>query len=60
MPIWHAIAYVYIDQGAGGRVSKQAAAAPPTVIDHREFAYWLRGVAQLRHPGRYDHQVPTA
>lgn len=40
--------YVYIDQGAGGRVSKQAATTPPTVIDHRGFACWLGGVATAR------------
>jgi len=37
--------YVYIDQGVCARASKRAAEAPPTVLDHRKFAYWLGGVS---------------
>ena len=47
-PIHHVTvhnSYVYIDQGVCARTSKRAADAPPTVLDHRKFAYWLGGVA---------------
>ena len=37
--------YVYIDQGVCARSDKRAAPTPPTVLDHRKFAYWLGGVA---------------
>jgi len=37
--------YVYIDQGVCAPSSKRAAHIPPTVLDHRKFAYWLGGVA---------------
>lgn len=37
--------YVHIDQGVCARASKAAAQTPPTVLDHRKFAYWLSGVA---------------
>lgn len=40
--------YVHIDQGVGARLSKRAAPATPTVLDHRRFAYWLGGVATAR------------
>lgn len=40
--------YVYIDQGVCVQSSKRAAHVPPTVLDHREFAYWLGGVATAR------------
>ena len=40
--------YVYIDQGVCARASKRAVDAPPTVLDHRKFAYWLGGVALAR------------
>jgi hypothetical protein len=41
--------YVYIDQCVGARTSKRAAdQVPPTVLDHRKFAYWLGGVATAR------------
>jgi serine/threonine protein phosphatase 1 len=40
--------YVYIDQGIGVRKSRHAAPTPPTVLDHRRFAYWLGGVATAR------------
>jgi serine/threonine protein phosphatase 1 len=37
--------YVHIDQGVCARTSKASAQMPPTVLDHRKFAYWLSGVA---------------
>jgi serine/threonine protein phosphatase 1 len=37
--------YVYIDQGVCARSSKRTDHTPPTVLDHRKFAYWLGGVA---------------
>jgi serine/threonine protein phosphatase 1 len=41
--------YVYIDQCVGAQTSRRAAAhVAPTVLDHREFAYWLGGVATAR------------
>jgi serine/threonine protein phosphatase 1 len=40
--------YVYIDQGVCARMAKRAAPIPPTVLDHRKFAYWLGGVASAR------------
>jgi serine/threonine protein phosphatase 1 len=40
--------YVYIDQGVCAETSKRAAHTPPTVLDHRRFAYWLGGVATAR------------
>jgi len=40
--------YVYIDQGVCARTSKRATHTPPTVLDHRRFAYWLGGVATAR------------
>jgi serine/threonine protein phosphatase 1 len=40
--------YVYIDQGIGVRESRHAAPTPPTVLEHRRFAYWLGGVATAR------------
>lgn len=40
--------YVYIDQGVCARSAKRAAHTPPTVLDHRKFAYWLGGVASAR------------
>lgn len=40
--------YVYIDQGVCARMDKRAAPIPPTVLDHRKFAYWLGGVATAR------------
>lgn len=37
--------YVYIDQGVCiSGASRYAAPTPPTLLDHREFAYWLEGV----------------
>lgn len=40
--------YVYIDQGVCARKAKHAGPTPPTVLDHRKFAYWLGGVATAR------------
>lgn len=40
--------YVYIDQGVCARTAKRAVPTPPTVLDHRRFAYWLGGVATAR------------
>jgi len=37
--------YVFIDQGVCAGASRRVAPTPPTVIDHRKFAYWLGGVA---------------
>ncbi len=40
--------YVHIDQGVCEQGSKRPSATAPTVLDHREFAYWLDGVATAR------------
>ena len=40
--------YVYIDQGVCARPSKRAPETPPTLLDHRQFASWLGGVAASR------------
>lgn len=40
--------YVHIDQGVCERSSKRTAHTPPTVLDHRKFAFWLGGVATAR------------
>lgn len=40
--------YVYIDQGVGMRAAKHAGPSGPTVLDHTQFSYWLRGVAMAR------------
>lgn len=40
--------YVYIDQGVGGATCKRSALTLPTVLDHRRFAFWLKGVARAR------------
>ena len=40
--------YVYIDQGICAQTAKRAAPTPPTLLDHRKFAYWLGGVATAR------------
>jgi serine/threonine protein phosphatase 1 len=37
--------HVYIDQGVCAGSGKRAAVVPPTVLDPRQFAYWLGGVA---------------
>jgi serine/threonine protein phosphatase 1 len=37
--------YVFIDQGVCTGTSKRSAHTPPTVLDHRKFAHWLKGVA---------------
>jgi serine/threonine protein phosphatase 1 len=37
--------HVYIDQGVCAGSSRRSAAVPPTVLDHRLFAYWLGGAA---------------
>jgi serine/threonine protein phosphatase 1 len=50
--------YVYIDQGVCARSAKRATHTPPTVLDHRKFAYWLGGVATARRraaPGSMRH-----
>ncbi len=39
--------YVYIDQGVCSRSTK-ADHRPPTVLEHRQFAYWLHGVTAAR------------
>jgi len=39
--------YVYIDQGVCSRSGK-ADHRPPTVLEHRQFAYWLHGVSAAR------------
>lgn len=49
--------YVYIDQGVCAESPKQAAPTPPTVLDHRRFAYWLHGVAAAR--GQIVPNSPT-
>lgn len=40
--------YVYIDQRVSARSSRQAEDRPPTVLEHAQFAHWLRGVALAR------------
>lgn len=40
--------YVYIEQGVCAQTQKRVDATPPTVLDHRQFAYWLQGVATAR------------
>ena len=40
--------YAYIDQGVCARTAKRVGPNPPTVLDHRKFAYWLGGVATAR------------
>lgn len=44
--------YVYIDQGVCAAGSKRSAATLPTVLDHRRFSHWLRGVASARDRAR--------
>lgn len=39
--------YVYIDQGVCSRSAK-ADPRPPTVLEHKQFAYWLHGVSAAR------------
>ena len=49
-PIRHIIvhdSYVYIDQGVCAP-TRRADPTPPTLLDHRRFAYWLSGVAIAR------------
>lgn len=40
--------YVYIDQGVCARRPEHGERKPPTVLEHRQFAYWLGGVATAR------------
>ena len=40
--------HVHIDQGVCEQASKRSLATVPTVLEHREFAYWLEGVATAR------------
>jgi serine/threonine protein phosphatase 1 len=40
--------HVHIDQGVCEQGSKRSLATVPTVLDHREFASWLEGVATAR------------
>ena len=40
--------HVHIDQGVCEQGSKRSLATAPTVLEHREFAYWLEGVATAR------------
>lgn len=50
-PVEHIVvhdSYVYIDQGVGATTSRRAGPTLPTVLDHRRFAHWLRGVASAR------------
>lgn len=50
-PVRHIVvhdSYVYIDQGACAPTPKRADPTPPTVLDHRQFAYWINGVATVR------------
>jgi serine/threonine protein phosphatase 1 len=50
--------YVYIDQGVGARETGHAP-RPPTVLDHRRFAYWLGGVASARAPVAPGAMIPA-
>jgi serine/threonine protein phosphatase 1 len=50
-PVRHIVvhdSYVYIDQGVCAPTPKRAEPTPPTVLDHRRFAYWVNGVATVR------------
>jgi hypothetical protein len=49
--------YVYIDQGVCLPAGHGSAATPPTVLEHRQFAYWVHGVAAAR--GRTSPPRPT-
>lgn len=41
--------HVYIDQGVCERAgARRGEARPPTVLEHRPFAYWLHGVGSAR------------
>ncbi len=40
--------YVYIDQGVSARSAKGTPATAPTVLEHAQFAPWIRGVAAAR------------
>jgi serine/threonine protein phosphatase 1 len=40
--------YVYIDQGVGNPSSRGIGPTLPTLLDHRRFVHWLRGVASAR------------
>lgn len=37
--------YVYIDQGVSDALCARGGVVPPTVLEHRRFAFWLGGVA---------------
>jgi serine/threonine protein phosphatase 1 len=50
--------YVYIDQGVSLRTREQERARLPTVLDHRSFAQWLRGVTSAR-PAASSRIVPA-
>ena len=60
--------YVYIDQGVCVRPSKRGALTPPTVLDHRKFAFWLGSVAKVRgarvqatrHPAECRDSMPSS
>lgn len=41
--------YIYIDQGVCLRPSKHAPPILPTLLDHRQFARWIGGVAMACH-----------
>lgn len=40
--------HVFIDQGVCAPTPKRAEPTPPTLLDHRRFAYWINGVATVR------------
>lgn len=40
--------YVYIDQGVSMQAACKLRASGPTVLLHREFSYWLKGVVSAR------------
>lgn len=47
--------HVYVDQRVCAR-SKRSGSKPPTLLEHRRFAFWLRGVATARAQPVRGHQ----
>lgn len=53
--------HVYIDQGVCSRTTtRRGAPRAPTVLEHRQFAYWLSGVSCGRGRSAPAHQVRAA
>jgi serine/threonine protein phosphatase 1 len=51
--------HVYIDQGVCA-ASRRGEQRPPTVLEHRKFAYWLRGVSRARGQAAPERPICTA